>query len=100
MKSDWEQRQQKLEQAREEQQSAARLSILEFRIKRLSDKLDKLLSGEAADFALRMTRAQLSKAEQDRDNLLRSASRDERQLIEHEEIAVGFLEVQEATDGS
>ncbi len=93
LKAEWESREAKLEQARQEHQSASRLAILDFRLKRVLERWNKLQAGNANEFAIRMTKAQLTKAEQEREAFLEA---DRAQLwgaIEHEEIAVGFLKV-------
>lgn len=62
LKRDWERREAKLEQARLEQQSVSRLAILDFRVKRIRERFTKLQASGANEFAIRMTKAQLSKA--------------------------------------
>jgi SNF2 family DNA or RNA helicase len=93
LKRDWEKRGAKLEQARLEQQSVSRLAILDFRVNRIRERLTKLQASGANEFAIRMTTAQLSKADQERDLALKNSKNQEWGAIEHEEIAVGFLEV-------
>jgi hypothetical protein len=99
LKRDWEKREAKLEQARLEQQSVSRLAILDFRVNRIRDRLVKLQASHANEFAIRMTTAQLSKAEQEKELALKDSKNQEWGAIEHEEIAVGFLEVP-GTDAS
>ena len=93
MKRDWEQRESKLEKARMEQQSGSRLAIHEFRLRRLRERLDNLTGARANEFAIRMTKAQLTKAEQERKVFLENTADQAWGVIEHEEIAVGVLEV-------
>ena len=93
LKRDWEKREAKLEQARLEQQSVSRLAILDFRSKRIRERLTKLEASGANEFAIKMTKFQLSKAEQEKDLFLATSKTQTWGAIEHEEIAVGFLEV-------
>jgi superfamily II DNA or RNA helicase len=93
LKRDWEQREAKLEQARLEQQSASRLAIIDFRIKRVRDRLAKLQASQADERVIRMTSSQLSKAEQEKASFLAASQNQTWGAIEHEEIAVGILEV-------
>ncbi len=97
LKRDWEKRESKLEQARREQQSVSRLAILDFRVKRIEERLRKLEASGANEFAIRMGRAQLTKAEQERESSLATRRNQTWGAIEHEEIAVGFLEVSGAS---
>lgn len=97
LKRDWEKRESKLELARLEQQSVSRLAILDFRVKRIQERLKKLEASGANEFAIRMARAQLTKAEQERDSSLAGRRNQTWGAIEHEEIAVGFLEVSGAS---
>ncbi len=96
---DWEKRESRLEQARLEQQSVSRLAILDFRVKRIFDRLTRLETSRANEFAIRMTKAQLSKAQQEKDLFLAHNKNQTWGAIEHEEIAVGFLEVSDAGSG-
>jgi hypothetical protein len=93
LKRDWEKREANLEQARLEQQSVSRIAILDFRVNRIRERVAKLQASGANEFAIRMTTAQLSKAEQEKDLALKSSNNQAWGAIEHEEIAVGFLEV-------
>jgi SNF2 family DNA or RNA helicase len=93
LKRTWEKREAKLEQARLEQRSASRYAILDFRAKRILSRLTRLESIGANEFALRMTKAQLAKAEQERDVFLSRRDGEGWGAIEHEEIAVGILEI-------
>jgi hypothetical protein len=93
LKRDWEKREAKLEQARLEQQSVSRFAILDFRVKRIGERLSKLQAGAANEFAIRMMRAQLAKAEQEKELFLATSKDQTWGAIEHEEIAVGLLEV-------
>jgi hypothetical protein len=99
MKRDWERRESKLEQARLEQQSGSRLAIHDFRIRRLRDRLNNLTGAGANEFAIRMTNAQLTKAEQERQVFIDSRANQAWGVIEHEEIAVGVLEVSGENSG-
>jgi hypothetical protein len=94
LKLDWEEREAKLEGARLEQQSASRLAIVDFRIKRIRERLAKLRASGANEFAVRMTTAQLSKAEQEKEIFAANSKSEAWGAIEHEEIAVGVLETQ------
>jgi len=93
LKRDWERREAKLEQGRLEHQSVSRLAILDFRVGRILGRLTKLEATGANEFAVRMTKAQLSKAEQEKELFLAANKNQTWGAIEHEEIAVGFLEV-------
>jgi hypothetical protein len=93
LKRDWERREAKLEQARFEQQFASRLAILDFRVKRFEDRLAKLQAAEADERVVRMISSQLSKAQQEKEAFLINSKNHTWGAIEHEEIAVGFLEV-------
>lgn len=93
LKRDWERREAKLEQARLEQQSASRLAIIDFRIKRIRDRLGKLQASRADERVIRMTNSQLTKAEQEKQSFLAASQNQSWGVIEHEEIGVGVLEV-------
>lgn len=93
LKRDWEKREAKLEQARLEQQSASRLAIIDFRIKRVRDRLTKLQTSRADERVIRMISSQLAKAEQEKQAFLDASQNQSWGAIEHEEIAVGVLEV-------
>lgn len=93
LKRDWERREAKLEQARLEQQSVSRLAILDFRVKRIRERLTRFEVSGANEFAVRMTKAQLTKAEQEKAQFLATSGNQTWGAIEHEEIAVGFLDV-------
>lgn len=93
LKRDWEKREAKLEQARFEQQFAARVAILDFRVKRFEDRLGKLKAAQTDDRVVRMIGSQLSKAQQEKEAFLVNSRNRTWGAIEHEEIAVGFLEV-------
>ncbi|SRR5579875_1834905 len=93
LKRDWEKREAKLEQARLEQQSASRLAIIDFRIKRARDRLTKLQASRADERVIRMISSQLAKAEQEKQAFLEASQNQSWGAIEHEEIAVGVLEV-------
>lgn len=97
---EWENREQKLESARTEQQAAARLAILDFRVQRVLDRLRNLELRGANEFAVRMTKAQLGKAEEERAVFKAHSFTSSRVQVEHEEIAVGILDVEsEAHNG-
>ena len=100
LKREWESREAKLEQARLEQQSASRLAILDFRVNRIGERLSKLQGAAANEFAIRMTKAQLAKAEQERELFTATSKNQTWGAIEHEEIAVGVLEVTQPRPGS
>ena len=93
LKASWEQREAKLEQARMEQQAASRQAILEFRVSRIRDRLAKMQSANANEFAVRMTAAQLARAEQALKEFLSTNQTASWGIIEHQEIAVGQLTV-------
>lgn len=93
LKRDWEKREAKLEQARLEQQSASRFAIIDFRIKRVRDRLAKLQASRADERVVRMISSQLAKAEQEKQSFLAASQDQTWGAIEHEEIAVGILEV-------
>jgi hypothetical protein len=93
LKRNWEKREARLEQARLEQQSVSRLAILDFRLNRIQDRVNRLRVAGANEFAIRMAKAQLSKAAQEKDLFLSNSRNQAWGAIEHEEIAVGFLEV-------
>lgn len=96
LKRDWEKREAKIEQARLEQQSFSRLAIIDFRIKRIRDRLGKLQASRADERVIRMISSQLAKAEQEKQSFLAASQNQTWGAIEHDEIAVGFLEVQAA----
>ena len=100
LKRDWEKREAKLDQARLEQQSVSRLAILDFRVNRILERLNRLEAAGANEFAIRMTRAQVSKAQQEKDLFLANSKNHTWGVIEHEEIAVGFLEVSDASSSA
>ena len=93
LKRDWENREARLEQARVEQRSVSRLAILDFRLNRIQERLDRLEANAANDFAIRMAKAQLTKASEEKGTFLANSKNQKWGAIEHEEIAVGFLEV-------
>jgi SNF2 family DNA or RNA helicase len=93
LKRDWETREAKLELARREQQFVSRLAIYEFRVQRSRELLDRLVSSGASEFAIRMSNARLVKAEQERGSFVATNASDSWGVIEHDEIAVGILEV-------
>ncbi len=93
LKRDWEEREAKLEQARREQQFVSRLAIYEFRVKRSREMLERLVSSDASEFAIRMSNARLVKAEQESQSFVAANASDGWGFIEHDEIAVGILEV-------
>ncbi len=95
LKSEWEAREQKLEQARREQQIASRRATLEFLLTRAKNRLSGLETSRAADFAVRMARARVGKALRDLDGFRAEPAFALWETLEHEEIAVGLLEVVE-----
>ena len=93
LKRDWEKREAKLEQARLEQQYASRLAILDFRVQRIGERLSKLQAAAASESVIRMTKVLLARAEQEKESFLVTSKNQTWGAIEHEEIAVGLLEV-------
>jgi hypothetical protein len=55
--------------------------------------LERLIASNASEFAIRMNNARLVKAEQERQNFVAANASDGWGVIEHDEIAVGILEV-------
>jgi superfamily II DNA or RNA helicase len=94
LKAEWEGREQKLDQARREHQIASRRATLEFLVARAKNRLVGL-EARAGDFAVRMARARVAKAQRDLDGLLATQTPTQWEALEHEEIAVGLLEVSE-----
>jgi hypothetical protein len=90
--ADWSNREQRLDFVRREQQHTALRTTLEFRLQRANLRLAALGARQAADFALRMAQAQVTKARQQLDATSAPASLAWPGL-EHEEIAVGTLKV-------
>jgi hypothetical protein len=96
LKNELEARERKLDQARREQQFASQAAGFEFRLTRARERLERLVSSGAQDFAIRMARFQLTKAEKERDSFGQSRPTSEWAGIEPEEIAVGLLHVRES----
>ena len=95
LKNELEARERKLDQARREQQFASQAAGFEFRLTRARERLEGLVSSGAQDFAVRMARFQLTKAEKERDSFRQASPTSEWGGIEPEEIAVGLLHVRE-----
>jgi hypothetical protein len=55
--------------------------------------LERLVSSDASEFAIRMSNARLVKAEQESQSFVAANASDGWGVIEHDEIAVGILEV-------
>jgi hypothetical protein len=95
LKNDLEGRERKHDQARREQQFASQAAGFEFRLTRARERLEALIKSGAQDFAVRMAKSRLTKAEKERDAFVQAKPISEWAGIEPEEIAVGILHVQE-----
>lgn len=96
LKSELEAKEKKLDRARHEQQFASQMAGFEFRLMRARGRVDVLIASGAQDFAVRMARFQLTKAEKERDSFVHAKPTSDWSGIEPEEIAVGILHVQES----
>ena len=74
---------------------AARQATMEFRVMRARERLHTLREGDAHEFAIRMAKASLEKAQKERDALSESLESTSWGGIEHDELAVGLLFVGE-----
>jgi len=93
LKAEWNTREQTLDQARREQQSAARRTTLEFLTNRAKERMQTLIFRHSGEFAIRMARARFEKARKELDIHLSAPAAPVWDRIEHEDIAVGVLEV-------
>ena len=91
LKTEWDARERRLDQARREQQHAARRATLEFRLQRAVERHHTLIKGRSHEFAVKMAQAQVEKAKRERDSLLSTSPATLWGGIEHEELAVGLL---------
>jgi len=94
---DWSAREQRLDHARREQQYTALRTTLEFRVQRAGARLAHLEQRQAADFPIRMARAQFDRARQQLEIAVAQAPSTTWPGVEQEEIAVGVLRVGGAT---
>jgi hypothetical protein len=86
-------RESKLERARQEQQTGTRRATLEFLLHRAKDRFNKLTASQAADFAVRMSRARVAKAVRELDAFNSTPAPSSLPSLEYEQIAVGILTV-------
>lgn len=93
LKSEWYKRETSLDQARREQQKASKQATLEFLVNRALDRLKTLSEKRAGDFAVRMSKGRLDKANRELEALKAERVFGHAVEIEHEEIAVGLLQI-------
>jgi hypothetical protein len=93
LKAEWDARERRLDRARGEQQHAALRATLDFRVRQASERVETLIRSSADEFAVRMARARLDKAQREHDAFASAAIRTTWGGIEHEELAVGLLQV-------
>jgi len=86
-------RESKLERARQEQQTGTRRATLEFLLHRAKDRFNQLTASQAADFAVRMSRARVAKAVRELDAFNSTPAPSSLPSLEYEQIAVGILTV-------
>ncbi|MCI0718317.1 MAG: SNF2-related protein [Acidobacteria bacterium] len=94
LKTQWDIRERKMDQARRDQQYASQAAGYDYRLSRAKDRLERLSESSAQEFAIRMARAQLAKAKRELETFQLSKPRTEWPGIETEELAVGLLRVQ------
>lgn len=90
---DWTSREQQLDLARRQQQHATLRGTLLLRVQRATGRLENLTARRADEFALRMARARLEKAERELANVTNAEPAAVWGGVEQEEIAVGLLRV-------
>jgi hypothetical protein len=100
LKSEWETRESKLDQARREQQLASRTATLEFLANRAEERLKALVEKQAAPFAIRMAEARVDKTRRELSAFLSAPPISSWGGIEHEEVAVGLLRVEPEGDNA
>ncbi|HKO44856.1 MAG TPA: SNF2-related protein [Pyrinomonadaceae bacterium] len=88
-----ERREGKLDLARREQQQGTRRATLEFLLSRATDRVNRLIDSDAAEFAIRMAKARVAKARRELDAFAAVATPTPWLGVEHEEIAVGLLTI-------
>ena len=89
----WAKQESELDSARRERQTTANRASLDFQLNRAEARLNQLMSSRAADFALRMATARVEKYRRALDAFSRIPPVAPWSGIEHEEIAVGLLQV-------
>jgi superfamily II DNA or RNA helicase len=94
LKSEWEARESRLDQARREQQLASRRATLEFLANRATDRLNGLVQKGAAPFAVRMAEARVVKTRRELKAFVSAPPFGPWGGIEYEEVAVGLLRVE------
>lgn len=88
-----ENREGKLERARREQQTGSRRATLEFLLQRATKRLNKLITNQAAEFAVRMAKARVAKAAGELEAFNQTAVPSSLPALEHEQVAVGILTI-------
>jgi len=93
IKTEWNAKEARLEQARRQLQAATRKATLDFLVNRAKARLGGLVQRQAGDFAVRMAQFRLEKAERE----LGALDQESQTLVwrgtEHEELAVGLLDL-------
>lgn len=93
LRATFDERERKRAAAMHERKFGIRRVTLEHRVKRARESERKLVETEAADFALRMARAKLSKAEEELRALLETPGTPRWEPMEYEEVALGVLRI-------
>jgi hypothetical protein len=88
-----ENREGKLERARREQQTGSRRATLEFLLQRATERLNKLITNQAAEFAVRMAKARVAKAAGELEAFNQTPVPSSLPALEHEQVAVGILTI-------
>lgn len=95
VKNDIDTREYMLDKARKEQQKLALQATLELRVRRAQERMNTLTENQASEFPMRMAESKLKKAKEELSNTLKSFDIPINwKSIEYEEIAVGFLQVE------
>jgi superfamily II DNA or RNA helicase len=95
LKTQWDMRERKMDQARRDQQYASQAAGYEYRLSRAKERLERLSESGAQEFAIRMARAQVAKAQKEMETFRLLKPTTEWPGIEMEELAVGLLRAQE-----
>jgi hypothetical protein len=93
LKAEWDARERRLDRARGEQQHTALRVTFDFRVRQASERVETLIRSSADQFAIRMGRARLEKVQRERDAFISTAIPSTWGGIEHEELAVGLLQI-------
>jgi superfamily II DNA or RNA helicase len=91
--AEWEAKEQKLNQARAEQQYGSRAAIYQFKVTAAEGRLKSLRANNAKEVAIRLAEGRLNKAIRDYESFRRTPVNTVWGGLEHEEIAVGVLTV-------